>query len=51
MALAAEAAADIGRDAAHPRLGQARAVAAASRRTQCTTWVEDQIVIESVRGS
>ena len=44
MAFDAEAAADIERDAAHARFRQAQ-TAAASRRTQCTTWVDDQMVI------
>ena len=51
MALAAKSAADIERDAAHLRLGNAENWPAASRRTQCTTWVEDQIVAAPVRGS
>ena len=50
VALDAETAADVERDAAHAGFRQ-RSTAAASRRTQCTTWVADQIVTASVRGS
>ena len=39
VALDAETAADVERDAADARLGHARARWTASRRTQCTTWV------------
>ena len=50
MPLNAEAAADVGATQ-RMRASGMRSTVAASRRTQCTTCVADQIVTASVRGS